>query len=29
MVEIQGNVSALLVQMLDTEGATARKRTRR
>jgi transposase len=29
VIEIQGNVSALLEQMLDTEGATARKRTER
>src|SRR4051794_9499747 len=29
VIEIQGNVSALLEQMLDTEGASARKRTER
>jgi hypothetical protein len=29
VIEIQGNVSALLEQMLDTEGATPRKRTER
>src|SRR3954470_21806751 len=29
VIEIQGNVSALLEQMLDTEGATARRRTER
>jgi transposase len=29
VIEIQGNVSALLEQMLDTEGVTARKRTER
>jgi transposase len=29
VIEIQGNVSALLEQMLDTEGANTRKRTER